>query len=95
MGHMQPHLQILLRVPVAVVDDDRVRGRKVDAKPPRPCAQQEELVLGVLRLGAVEAADVLPPHILWDGPVNAAGLEPTVVEVCVDQIEHLRHLGED
>ena len=34
-------LQVVLRVPVRVVDDDGVGGRQVDAQPTRTRAQQE------------------------------------------------------
>jgi hypothetical protein len=53
-------LQVLLRIEVCVVDDDRVGGRQRDAQASSPCAQQEAEALRILG----ELPQTLLP-ILW------------------------------
>ena len=51
---LHAYLKVLLRVPVAIVDDARVGGRQVDAQPTGPGGEEEDLDLWVL----VEGLDV-------------------------------------
>ena len=55
---MGSHLQVVVRVPIAVKYDDRVCRRQIDAKPPGPRAQEKD---GKVVLLVVELVDgVLP-----------------------------------
>ena len=56
---LPPHLQVVVRVPVAVEDHDRVGGGEVDAEPARPRRQQEhrDRVRGGRGGGVVESVD--------------------------------------
>ena len=63
-------LEILLRVPVAVEQDDGISCREVDALAAGAGAEEEDLVV---RAG-VEGFDVLPPDVLFDRAVDAADL---------------------
>mmetsp|Transcript_31084 Transcript_31084/g.59984 ORF Transcript_31084/g.59984 Transcript_31084/m.59984 type:complete len:315 (-) Transcript_31084:1667-2611(-) len=66
-------LQVVLRVPVAVKDDHRVRRREVDAQPARTRRQQKQKVL---RPGSVEVVHRLVPRRRAYGPVQALMLVP-------------------
>lgn len=85
-------LQVLLRVPVAVEEDDGVRAREVDALAARAGAQQEQ-AHGRLR---VEVADLLPSLVLRDAAVDPAH-RPVVQEgsPVVQDVERGFELGED
>lgn len=85
-------LQVLLRVPVAVEEDDGVRAREVDALAARPGTQQEQ---AHIRL-RVEVADLLPSLVLRDPAVDPTH-GPVVQEgsPVVEDVERGFELGED
>ena len=59
-----------MRVPVAVVQDDRISCGEVDALTPSPRAEKENGEIG----SSVEVLDLLPSVILFDGAVDTAGV---------------------
>lgn len=61
-------LEILLRVPVAVEEDDGVGRGEVDAQPACPCAEEEKFVI----LAFVEGVDLLIAIFGFDAAVDAA-----------------------
>ena len=68
-------LQVLLRVPVAVEEDDGVGGGQVDALAAGAGAEQEELDV----FFRVEVGDLLAPLVLLDAAVDAADF-PAVLQ---------------
>ena len=63
-------LEVLLRIPVGVEEDDRVSGGEVDSLPARAGAKKEELAVFV----GVEIFDLDAALVLLDGPIDAAAL---------------------
>mmetsp|Transcript_4005 Transcript_4005/g.11635 ORF Transcript_4005/g.11635 Transcript_4005/m.11635 type:complete len:291 (+) Transcript_4005:992-1864(+) len=84
-------LQVLLRVPVRIVDDHGVRGGQVDAQAPGPRAEEKVVVGRVV----VEPGNVVPPFQQRDVAVDPAGLLPLVLQVHLKEVQHLCHLRED
>mmetsp|Transcript_22778 Transcript_22778/g.67502 ORF Transcript_22778/g.67502 Transcript_22778/m.67502 type:complete len:715 (+) Transcript_22778:982-3126(+) len=88
-------LQVGLRVPVAVVDDDRVGRLQVDAEPARARGEEEE---EAVRVGLVEGVNHLLPLRPTRRPVDAAIVKAILVPVgavVLEDVEHARHLRED
>ena len=85
-------LQIVLRVPVGIVDDDRVGGRQVDAHAARARAQQEEKGIRVRRAVAVDGS---LPLVASHRPVQALVAEASQLDVLLDQVEEHRELREE
>mmetsp|Transcript_16565 Transcript_16565/g.57911 ORF Transcript_16565/g.57911 Transcript_16565/m.57911 type:complete len:886 (+) Transcript_16565:420-3077(+) len=85
-------LQVHLRVPVAVVEDDDVGRGEVDAEPAGARGQQEhEAVALVLRV----AVDGLLPQVARDGTVQALVHVAAEAQVLLERVEHLDELRED
>lgn len=42
------YLNVIVGVPVGVIDDDSVGGGQIDSQPPSTCGQQEDKGLGLL-----------------------------------------------
>ena len=76
-------------VPVAVIDDDGVSGGEVDAQAPRPGGQQEDEDVRVGVEGTDGFLAVLPAH----AAIDAAGLVALPLQVGIQQVQHLGHLG--
>ena len=85
-------LQVLLRVPVAVEEDDGVGRRKVDALAAGAGAEEKEAHVRF----RVEVGDLLPALVLLDGAVDAAD-GPAVLEggPVFEDVELGFELGED
>ena len=73
------HLQVVLRVPVRVVDYDGVGGREVDAESARARTQEEDEAVGV---GFTEPVDRLLTQVTTDTAVY------TLVEVPETQTQN-------
>ena len=84
-------LRIHRGVPVAVVEDDRVRARQVDAHPAGARAENEAEVLGAV----VEALHEGLAHLHLGGPVQPHVDIAVVVEEGLQDVQHAGHLGED
>ena len=84
-------LHVRVRVPVRVVDDDRVRGGEVDAEATGSGRQQEDADIWV----GVELVHLPSTFLPLHAPVDAAHLLALLLKVGLDQVEHLRHLRED
>ena len=85
-------LQVVLWVPVGIVDDDRVGGRQVDAHAARARAQQEEKGIRVRRAVAVDGS---LPLVASHRPVQALVAEASQLDVLFDQVEEHRELREE
>lgn len=59
-------LDIIVRVPIGIVDNDRIRRGQVDAQPPRASRQQENKIG---RVGGVESLNPPLPLCTRDRPV--------------------------
>jgi hypothetical protein len=70
------HLNVIVRIPVRVVDDHGVRRGQVDAEPAGPCGQQEHELLSA---GRVEPVDGILAALARDRAVDA--LKPVAQEV--------------
>mmetsp|Transcript_39745 Transcript_39745/g.128644 ORF Transcript_39745/g.128644 Transcript_39745/m.128644 type:complete len:201 (-) Transcript_39745:581-1183(-) len=88
-------LQVGLRVPVAVVDDDRVGRLQVNAEPARARGEEEE---EAVRVGLVEGVNHLLPLRPARRSVDAAIVKAILVPVgavVLEDVEHARHLREE
>jgi len=85
-------LQVILRIPVAVVDDDGVGGRQVDAEAARPRAQQEHELVAV---GLAVAVDGLLALLAANAAVDALVGEALEHQVVLDDVQDADHLRED
>mmetsp|Transcript_5217 Transcript_5217/g.14953 ORF Transcript_5217/g.14953 Transcript_5217/m.14953 type:complete len:218 (+) Transcript_5217:754-1407(+) len=85
-------LQVVLRVPVRVKQQDRVCGRKVDAQSSRPGGQQERKIRGIR---SIEPVHGLVPLLRRGGPVQTLVPIPLAVHVLADNVQHADHLGEN
>mmetsp|Transcript_13247 Transcript_13247/g.35347 ORF Transcript_13247/g.35347 Transcript_13247/m.35347 type:complete len:371 (-) Transcript_13247:1139-2251(-) len=83
-------LQVGVRVPVRVEDDTRVCRHQVDAQPSRAGGEEEDV-----RLALVELVHRLEAISGSDAPVKSPRGEPAHLAVVLEDVEHLRHLGED
>ena len=85
-------LQVLLRVPVAVEEDDGVGGGEVDALAASAGAEEEELDVFL----GVEVGDLLAALVLLDAAVDAADF-PVVLQggPVLEDVELGFKLGED
>ena len=84
-------LQVVLRVPVAVVDDGGVGGGEGDAHPAGARGEQVDKARPV----AVEAVDARLPVRLARAPVQALELVRHLVQVVLQQVQHDGELRED
>ena len=85
-------LEVLLRVPIGVEEDDRVGGGEVDPLTSSAGAEEEELAVFL----GVEVFDLETSLVLFDGAVNAAAF-PVVLEgsPVFEDVEGRFELGED
>ena len=91
-------LDVVVRVPVGVVQDHRVRRRQVDALPARARREQEDkrLVVGAapLQVG-VEAVDAMLALRVGGRAVEALVAVALRHQVVLQNVEHLHHLRDD
>mmetsp|Transcript_8046 Transcript_8046/g.19965 ORF Transcript_8046/g.19965 Transcript_8046/m.19965 type:complete len:209 (-) Transcript_8046:1229-1855(-) len=85
-------LQVHLRVPVAIVDNDRVCGHKVDAQPTGACGEQKDELLAAISIVCV---DHVLAVVARGVAVDAAVLVLAVDKVVLQNIQQPGHLGED
>ena len=85
-------LQVVLRVPVRVEDDHRVRRREVDAEPARAGGEEEDEVLGA---GLVEAVHRALALLAGHRAVEPLVLPALQAQVLREDVEHPHHLRED
>ena len=85
-------LQVVLRVPVGVVDDDGVGRRQVDADAARARAEEEEEGGRAFR---TEAVDGLLPFVTGDRAIEPLVLEAAQLDVLLDEVQEHRELRED
>mmetsp|Transcript_8845 Transcript_8845/g.30409 ORF Transcript_8845/g.30409 Transcript_8845/m.30409 type:complete len:769 (-) Transcript_8845:151-2457(-) len=85
-------LQVHLRVPVRVVQDDDIGGVQVDSEATCPRGKQEGKLL---RVGGVVRIDALLPVLSRGVSVNPAVLVPPKEHVVLEDVEQAGHLGED
>ena len=85
-------LQVLLRVPVAVIKDDGIGSGEIDAEPAGAGAEQEKLAVGV----RVEGFDLVLAVGGFDGAVDAAD-GPSVQDLgpVLEEVELGLELGEE
>ena len=84
-------LQVLLWVPVGVVDDDCVSGSQVDAQTSGPGRQDEYFDVGVVVKAVNVVLTLTPLHL----PIKSRELEAPEVEVVTQDGQHqLPELGE-
>ena len=84
-------LDVVLRVPVGVVDDHRVGGDEVDADAARARAKEEEELVGIVG----EAVDGRLPRLARDGAVEPLVLVAVQAHVVLDEVEEHLELRED
>ena len=85
-------LQIGLRVPVAVVENDSVGGHEIDAEAAGTGAQEENKNLAAL---FDEAGDLFIPIFHGGISVDAVVLVPSEVHVVLQNVQDACHLGEN
>ena len=85
-------LQVVLRIPVRVVDDDGVGGGQVDAEAARARTQQEG---EAVRVGLGVAIDGLLAQFAADATIDALVREAHLYEVVFEDVEDADHLRED
>mmetsp|Transcript_15009 Transcript_15009/g.38568 ORF Transcript_15009/g.38568 Transcript_15009/m.38568 type:complete len:573 (+) Transcript_15009:2004-3722(+) len=85
-------LQVILRVPVRVVQDDHIGCGEGDALPASLCGQKEHKAVGVI-LG--EAVDGGLPGSACRAAVDALHVVPSQGEVVLQHVEHDDELAED
>ena len=86
-------LHVVLRVPVAVEDDDGVGRGEVDAHAAR--ARREQEGEGVRGVALLEAVDGRLPHAARHAAVEPLVRQPRQVQVVLEDVEHARELRED
>lgn len=87
-------LQILLRVPVVLHEDDRIRPRQIQPQPAHARRQQQAVIARI----RVELIDNRLPLGSFDAAVETKELyarEKFADDVVLDDIEHFLHLAED
>jgi hypothetical protein len=84
-------LRIHRRIPIAIVEDDRVGPGQVDAHPAGAGAQDEAEILGVV----VEPFHEQLAHLHLGGAVQPHVDVAVVVEEGLQDVQHAGHLGED
>ncbi len=89
---MLGYLEIVLRVPVRVENDDRVGGGQVDAEAAGSRRQEEAKVL---RSFGVEVFQRLASKLALDATVQSLEGKVAQLQVLADQVEHAHHLRED
>lgn len=82
-------LEVVLRVPVGVEDDDSVGCGQVDPQPPRARGEQEAEVLAPRR---VEVVHGLVPQVGARAAVQALELVPLARQVVRQNVQHAHHL---
>mmetsp|Transcript_20639 Transcript_20639/g.79043 ORF Transcript_20639/g.79043 Transcript_20639/m.79043 type:complete len:211 (-) Transcript_20639:787-1419(-) len=85
-------LDVILGVPVAVVDHDSVGGGQVDAEAASPRGEEED---ELRRARRVESVDPFLPVPARHAAVDAAELVALVDHVVFQHVQHPRHLRED
>eukprot|EP00047_Mylnosiga_fluctuans_P024189 m.154711 g.154711 ORF g.154711 m.154711 type:complete len:714 (-) comp9794_c1_seq1:2621-4762(-) len=85
-------LQVVLGIPVAVEENDRVCGREVDTETARPRRQQKA---EVHRIRRVEVVDGLATNVGGDAAVEALERVAAQAQVHCQDVEHHDHLRED
>ena len=85
-------LEVHLRVPVAVVDDDGIGGGEVDTQTSGAGGEEEDKLL---RAGGVVRVDHVLARVPVGVTVDAAVLVPAEEEVILEDVEEAGHLGED
>ena len=86
------HLDVVVRVPVRVIDDDGVGGVEVDTETSGPGGQQEAELLGSF---LVEPIDGVLSESSGDAAVDSLVLVALAVEEVLQEVQHLGHLGEN
>ena len=85
-------LQVSLRVPIRVIQDDSVGGEQVDAQPARASREHED---EDVRAGRVERRHHLLALFSGRAAVEPAVLVATIEAIVFEDVEHLGHGGED
>ena len=83
------HLEVLMGVPVRVVDDDGVGRGQVDAKAAGTRGEQENKHVRV----SVESAHGLLAVLPGNAAVDARGAVAQLLQVRVQEVQHLGHLA--
>jgi len=82
-------LHVVVRVPIRVVDDHRVRRSEVDAQPASPGGQEEHKRVGG---GRIELLHRSLPVLPRNRAVNAARTVTLLVQVVLQKVQNLGHL---
>merc|ERR1711892_549148 len=85
-------LDIIVRIPVTVIDDNGVGSGQIDSETSSPGGEQEHKLLSTW---LVEPINGLLPHCTSDASINPLILVPNTVEEILEKIQHFCHLGED
>jgi len=85
-------LQVVLRVPVAVVDDARVRSGEVDAQATSLGAEQEDKPI---RVWTAIPVDGCLSQVSSDPPIDPLKRIFSADQVILQDIQHFHHLGEN
>ena len=85
-------LQIHLRVPVRVKDNDRVSSLQVESQSSSPSTQQKHIEL-TIRL--VEQLHPLLPGLCLSRPVQPQMPYTPVIEISLHYVHQVSHLGKD
>mmetsp|Transcript_65506 Transcript_65506/g.115578 ORF Transcript_65506/g.115578 Transcript_65506/m.115578 type:complete len:203 (+) Transcript_65506:406-1014(+) len=84
-------LDVVLRVPITVEDDHRVRRSQVDTHTTRAGTEQKHKTVAV----GVEAIDALLSLVATDPAVQALAIVLAELAVLINEINHLHHLTEN
>ena len=90
--HSVLRLQVHLRVPVRVEDDDRVCCLEVQPQSPSPCAEQEDVKLTV---GLVEQLHPFLSILGLSRSIEPKMANSGVLEVGLHDVHQVSHLRED
>ena len=85
---METCLQVLVGIPVGVVDDDCVCLSQVNAESTRPGREQEDEEV----FAGLEIIHSLPAVLPCDRAVQAAAFMPLLLQECVQDVQHFSHL---
>ena len=84
-------LNVILRVPVTIIDDDCVCRLQVDTKPACSSREQEEEFAAI---GRIEAIDAVLSLVVRCVAIDTAVIEVLRDQVVLDDVQHTRHLAE-
>ena len=86
------YLDVIVRIPVAIVDDHRVRRGEIDAQAPCPGGEKKAELFSTR---SVETIDGILSIGTRRFPVHSFVLVPVIFQEIFQYVEHAGHLRED